>query len=146
VISTRIAQQELFNVKQDQAGFDVVTDASRAGGDSAQCPPAAGEQGEAAFSAAAGGPVGVVGLVVRGQGLSAAGLADRGADALGGAVVAAVGQGGQLELRGGPVQCREQLDRAGGEVVLVAGGDVGGSDREPIGAVCRPRWRCTSRA
>jgi hypothetical protein len=73
----------LLDVGQDESGFYVVADPSGTGGDPAHGPPAAGKQGEAAFAAAAGGPVqAVVGLVVRGQDLSGgrAGYRAAGAD------------------------------------------------------------------
>ena len=63
-------------------------------------PPTAGEQGEATFAEAAGrAQQGVVGLVVRGEALPS-GLLDRRLDALASAVIAGVGQGGQIELGG----------------------------------------------
>lgn len=49
-----------------------------------------------------------------------------------GALVAAVGQGGQLECGGGPVQGAEHLVAGGGEVVGGAGFDVGDPEREPV--------------
>ena len=62
-------------------------------------PPTAGEQGEATFAEAAGrAQQGVVGLVVRGEALPSSGLLDRRLDALASAVIAGVGQGGQIEL------------------------------------------------
>jgi hypothetical protein len=65
----------------------------------------AGEQGEAAFAAAAGGAVRpVVGLVVRGEDLPAAGLRQRHLDALAGAVLAGVGHRRQTRPRRGSVQ------------------------------------------
>lgn len=80
---------------EDERRCDVVADPAGAGGDSAQRSAAAGEQGEAAFAqASCRAQQGVVGLVVRGECLSVAGLLDRGVDALAGAVVAGVGEGG----------------------------------------------------
>ena len=67
--------------------------------------PAASEQGEAAFTEAAGrAQQRVVGLVVRGEVMPVGGLLDRRLDALACAFVAGVGQGGQVEVGGGPVQ------------------------------------------
>ena len=81
------------------------TDSTGADGDPLQGAPTAGEQREAAFAEAAGGPVeGVVGLVVGGEDLPAGGLLDRCLDALACAVVAGVGQCGQVESGGGSVQ------------------------------------------
>jgi hypothetical protein len=82
-------------------------DAAGADGDALEGSPAAGEQGEAAFAEAAGrAQQGVVGLVVRGEDLPVGGLLDRGLDALAGAVVAGVGQGGQVELGRRPSSAR----------------------------------------
>ena len=96
-----------------------LADSAGADGDPPKGSPAAGEQGEAAFPAAAGGPVqDVVGLVVRSEDLAAGGLLDRCLDALACAVVAGVGQCGQVESGGGPVQRADDAGVAGnGQVV-----------------------------
>ena len=74
---------------EDECGFGEFADAARAYGDPLKDAPAAGEQGESAFAAAAGrAQQRVVGLVVRGEDLAAGGLLDRRLDSVTGAVVA----------------------------------------------------------
>ena len=85
----------VFELCEYECGLGEFADAAGAYGDPLECSPAAGEQREAAFAEAAGGPVeGVVGLVVGGEDLPAGGLLDRCLDALACAVVAGVGQCG----------------------------------------------------
>ena len=64
----------VFEPCEHKCGLGEFAEAAGADGDPLECSPAAGEQREAAFAEAAGGAVqGVVGLVVRGEGLSADG-------------------------------------------------------------------------
>ena len=73
---------------------------------------------------------GVVGAVVHIQDLVAGGLFDRGVDALAGAFVATVGEGGQVQLGGGPVQGAGDVVVFGaGEIVQMSGCGVGGPER-----------------
>ncbi len=96
---------DILNSGEHERGLGEFADAAGADGDPLECSPAAGEQGEAAFAEAAGrAQQGVVGLVVQGEDLPVGGLLDRCLDALACAVVAGVGQCGQVESGGGPVQ------------------------------------------
>src|SRR4051812_37721321 len=98
--------------------------------------PAAGQDGESAFSAAAQrSQEQVVGAVVDGEAPAVAGLLVRAMNALAGAGVAGVGQGRQVECGGGPVQRAgdvEVLDA--GQVVQVSGQRVGGPYRQAVRA------------
>ena len=86
---------DVLDSGEHECGLGEFADAAGADGDALEGSPAAGEQGEAAFAEAAGrAQQGVVGLVVRGEDLPVGGLLDRCLDALAGAVVAGVGQGG----------------------------------------------------
>src|SRR5512135_60557 len=87
---------------EDQGGLGDVADPARADGDVGQGAPPLGQQREAALAPAAqrpqqqvaGGGVGVQPAVSRGGG--------RGGPVAAGAVIAAVGQGGQVQVGGGP--------------------------------------------
>src|SRR6476661_10712314 len=73
--------------------------------------------------------------MIDGEDVAVAGLLVGDVDALAGAVVAAVGEGGQVELRRRPVQGPEQVRVAGGgHVVVVTGDDLGGPDLVPVRA------------
>src|SRR4051794_23101591 len=90
---------------QVQCGGDDIAGAAWADGGMAQCFPASDEDGEAAFAlpaqAAQQPVVGAVGDV---EAFAVGGLLDGGLDAVTCAFVAGVGQGGQVEFGGGPVQ------------------------------------------
>src|SRR5215471_2296466 len=106
---------------EDECGAGYVADFAGAGGDVLQGAPAAGEQGEPAFAQAAQGPLdGVAGAGIDVQFTTAGGLLDGNQDADAGAVVARVGQGGQV-TRGGPVESGQGVGAGGGEVVHRAG-------------------------
>jgi hypothetical protein len=94
------------------------------------------EQGEAAFAdRALGAEQAVVGAVVDGEVAAVGGSFDRNVDAVAGAFVAGVGQGGQVQLGGGPAGGGQDLVLFGaGEVVQVAGQDIGDPDRQAVGA------------
>jgi hypothetical protein len=84
---------------EHKRGLGEFTDAAGADGDALECAPAAGEQGEAAFTETANrAQQHVVGLVVWGEGLPVGGLFGRYLDALTRTLVAGVGQRGQGEL------------------------------------------------
>src|SRR3954449_11653668 len=71
--------------------------------------------------------------MIDGKDVPVAGLLVRDVDALASAVIAAVGEGGQVQLRRRPVQGPEQVRVAGGShVVVVTGDDLGGPDRMPV--------------
>ena len=89
---------------EDECGAGNVADLAGAGGDVLKSAPALGEQGEPAFAEAAQGALeGIAGAGANIEFPSAGGLLDRDMNADAGAVVAGVGQGGQVS-RGGPVQ------------------------------------------
>jgi len=75
---------KLFDVREDERGFDVVADSAWAGGDPLECSPAAGEQGEASPRQRVERSR-VVGEVVGGEDVTVAGLFDWRVDALAGA-------------------------------------------------------------
>src|SRR3954470_5648555 len=104
---------------QVQRSGDDVADATRADGGVSQGSPASDEDGEAAFSVpaqAAQQPV--VGTVVDGEPAAVGGLFDRGLDAVTSAFVAGVGQGGQVEVRGGEVQRGGDTQRTGASHIV----------------------------
>lgn len=95
--------------------------------------PASGEQGEAAFAEAAqASQQGVVGASVGVEYLAVGGLFDRGEHADARAVVAVVGQRGQVQLGVGPVQGTEDVLAGRGQVVYRAGLDVTDPQREAV--------------
>lgn len=92
---------------EGECGFDHVPDLAGAGSDVVESAPAAGEDGESAFAQAAqAAQECVVGAGVHVEDLVTCGLFDRGVRANTRALVAAVGQRGQVELGCGPVQGR----------------------------------------
>ena len=101
-------------------GIDDGADLAGAGGDVAECSPAADEEREGAFAQAAqSAEQGVVGAVVHIQDLVAGGLFDRGVHADPGTGVAAVGQRGQVEMGVGPVQGAEYMLSGRGAVSMM---------------------------
>lgn len=96
--------------------------------------PAGGQQGEAAFTEGALATLKrVVGQVIDREYVPVAGLLVRDVDALAGALVAAVSEGRQVQLRCCPVQSTEQVSvSGGGQIVIVTGDYVGGPDRLPV--------------
>ena len=105
-----------------------------AGGDVLECAPAAGEQCEPLFPEAAQGALdGVAGAGIDIEFLTARGLSDGDQDADARAVVAGIGEGGQLR-RGGPVERGQGVDAGGGEVVHRAGLCVRDPQREALRA------------
>ena len=126
---------DILNSCEHECSLGEFTNAAGADGDALEGSPAAGEQCEAAFAEAAGGPVqGVVGLVVRAEALPVGGPFDRRLDALACAVVAGIGQGRQVELGGSPVQRADDPGVTGyGQVVQVPGRGLGEEDRRPSG-------------
>ena len=98
-----------------------------------ECSPAAGEDGESAFAdAAQAAEESVVGAVVHVEDLVTGGLFDRGVHADACALVAAIGERGQVELGCGPVQGTEDVLAGHGQVVHGAGFDVGHPSRETV--------------
>jgi hypothetical protein len=96
---------------EDEGGAGDVADFAGAGGDVLEGAPAAGEQGEPAFTQAGQGALdGVAGAGVYVQFLPAGGLFDGDEDAEAGAVVAGVGEGGGRSRQPG----RGQTGRGGG--------------------------------
>lgn len=115
----------MFEVSENECGFDDVADSAGAGGDALEGALALCEQGEAAFSQAAqGAQERVAGAGVEVEGPTVGGLFDRGENADAGAVVAGVGQGGE-PVGGGLVQRPEDVCAGGCQVVDRPGFDVG---------------------
>ena len=118
---------------EHERGFDDVADLAWTRGDVAQRAPAAGQQREPAFAQAAQpAQQGVVGAGVQVEFVAVGGLFDRGDHADPGPVVAAVGQGGQIQVGGRPVQGAEHVFAGGGQVVGRAGFDLGDPQREAV--------------
>lgn len=115
----------MFELGEYPCGGDDVADSGWAGGDALQGTPAGGQQGEAAFPEGALATLkGVVGQVVDREDVPVARLLVRDVDALAGALVAAVGEGGQVQLR-----CRPGTGRPAGERLGQRSGR--GRDRRP---------------
>lgn len=118
---------------EDKSGAGDVADRAGAGGDVLKDPPAAFEQGESAFAEASqGAQEPVVGAVVRAESLVSLRLLDGRVNADPGAVVVAVGEGGQAG-RGCGVQGAEHVRAGSGQVVHRARLDLGDPQREPVG-------------
>lgn len=105
VISPTLVESTVFEVGEDECGFDYVADLAGAGGGVAEGAPVAGEDSESALAEAAqSAEEGVVGAVVHVEDLVTSGLFVRDVDADPRALVAIVGHcrpvpGGRGETR-----------------------------------------------
>jgi hypothetical protein len=125
----------MFELCEDERGFDDVADLAGAGSEVVRGTPTSGEDSEAAFAQAAqSAEQGIVAAVVDVEDVVTGGLFDRGMHADPATVVAAIGEGGQVEVGRCPVQGTEQVIAGHGRVVHGAGFDLGHPQREPSGA------------
>ena len=77
----------------------------------------------------------VVGAVVHGQTCSSQGLFDRGVYADAGALIAGIGQRGEIQLRGGPAQRAERVVASSSQVVCRSWCDLRDPDGQPSGRI-----------
>ena len=118
---------------EDQGWPRDIADLAGAEGDVLERPPAAGEQGKAAFAQASQGPLESVARPVADiEFTAAAGLADRDVDADAGTLIAGIGQGSQ-PLGGGAVERGQGVGAGGGDVVHRARLHGRDPPREPAG-------------
>src|SRR5437660_12272681 len=116
----------MFELCEHERGVDDVADLAGAGSEVVESAPTSSKDSEATFAQAAqSAEQRVVAAVVDVEDLVTGGLFDRGVYADPAAVVAAVGEGGQIEVGRGPVQGAEHVFTGHGQVVDGAGFDVG---------------------